>query len=163
MLLTLIISLLAGQTVYEWIDAKGQSHFTNDLSSIPAGAKRRVTAGEGLTVTPAGPAASGSTGDRPDGGISPPPPPTATVDTCALAQKQLAQLEQRLEQAKAAAAQTQDQENRNCQQVLLTHGHGSYAQCMAGRTEPAAADQLAQKQLETSRETLRRAQQNGCR
>ena len=43
MKLWLLLTLLGGQTIYEWVDGEGQSHFTNDERSIAAGAKRRVT------------------------------------------------------------------------------------------------------------------------
>ena len=87
----------------------------------------------------------------------------AAVDTCAQAQKQLARVVLQIEQRKGDARRLEDQASRNCQQLLRTHGDGEFARCMAGRSEAVAPDQLAQQQLETSRETLRRAQLNGCR
>lgn len=155
MVLTLLISLVSSQTMYEWVDAKGQSHFTNDPQSIPAGAKKRETKGAEVLVSPAATPAAAA---KPvDAGV-----PAVVVDTCALARKQLAEVERKLEQAKVDARKVQEQASQKCQQLLRTHGEGEFARCMASRSEAPAADQAGPKQLETSRETLRQAQQNGC-
>ena len=48
MRLALIITLLAGQTIFEWVDAQGQSHFTNDPQSIPGIIAEQMLAGRKL-------------------------------------------------------------------------------------------------------------------
>jgi hypothetical protein len=154
MRLALVITLLAGQTFFEWVDSRGQSHFTDDPRTIPAGAKRRETKGDEVMVSPAAGVKTVDAGAA---------APRVEVDTCALARQQLVAAEQRGEQAKSDARRMQEQASQKCQQVLLTHGQGEFARCMASRAEVVEPDQASQVQLETLRETLRRAQQSGCR
>jgi hypothetical protein len=153
MLLALVLSLVAGQTIYEWVDSKGTSHFTDDPSTIPPNAKRKVTTGAELTVTPAAP--------RPDGGAVAAPAPR---DTCAPALALVKDTERQLEQEKAEAAQADEKENQRCQDVLRLQGEPGYARCMAGREKPATSPQRAalEKRLEEAKDTLRRAQVGGC-
>lgn len=168
MKLVLLLALLAGPTIYEWVDAKGGTHFTDDPSTIPAGAKRRVTEGAEVMISPAAP--------RPDAGVARPtldagvvratlPTPEVGPDTCTAARKQISQLERQLQEAKGAFEETQEREAAACRQRLMTHGDATFAACMAGRSsEPDQAPTAAvQNQLEAARETLRRAQVSGCR
>ena len=157
MVMVLVVALLSGQVIYEWVDAKGQSHFTNDPGSIPAGAKRRATSGEALTVTPAV--------VKVDAGVVAPraaPPPAP--ETCGPARVRVAQLEKQLEDSKSVSDQVQERERKRCQEVLMVQGQGGFAQCMASRTQSGAVPSgAAQKDLEAARDVLRRAQISGCR
>ena len=155
-MLVLVVALLSGQSIYEWVDGAGQRHFTNDPSTIPQGARRRVTEGAELIITPAAP--------RPDAGVPAVPAAAAPVqDSCALAKQQISLLEKQTEQAKAAAVELYEREGRSCQQVLMLQGHPGFALCMASRTEAAAPSETAKKELEAAQEKLRQAQVNGCR
>ena len=149
MVMALMVALLSGQAVYEWIDAKGQSHFTNDPGSIPAGAKRRSTTGEALTVTPATP--------KVDAGVVV-APVAAARDTCAPARLRVALLEKQLEDSKTVTA-----ESTRCQEVLMLRGQGAFAQCMASRSQAGVPGENLQSELENSRDVLRKAQLSGCR
>lgn len=161
MVLALVVSLVSGQVIYEWIDSQGDSHFTDDVSTIPAKAKRRVTSGvEPIISVP-------RTG-APDGGsLTAQPAPTrpqapAGPDSCELARKRLQELEQQMEREKAAFAQAQAQEEERCREALNLLGRAAFAQCMAGRTQ-AAPPSSAASQMEQARDALRRAQVGGCR
>lgn len=171
MKLALLLSLLAGQTIYEWIDSKGESHFTDNPSTIPRDAKRRTTEGAELMV--ASPTAAA--GPRPDGGVpravpkAPPPAPVTPgasgPDSCVRVREQISQLERQQEALKTDFAQVQERENLQCQEVLRLSGQPDFARCMASRSKAPSPGQGAwlQKQLEAAQESLRRAQQDGCR
>ena len=95
----LVVSLLSGQVIYEWVDSKGESHFTDDVSTIPAKAKRRVTTGvEPVISVPRSPDA---------GKPAPTPPPVAPArpsgpDSCERARKQIQDVEQQAQREQAA-------------------------------------------------------------
>lgn len=154
MVLALVVALLGGQVIYEWVDAKGQSHFTNDASTIPSGVSRRETRGGEFSVVPASPPAPAK---KVEALVE------TSVDTCAEARVQISGLEQQLEEARVSADQWAEEQGRRCQQVLLVLGHPFFASCMAGRSEPPPPDEAVTKQLEDAREQLRRAQVSGCR
>jgi hypothetical protein len=156
MKLFLLISLLAGPTLYEWTDAKGGLHYTNDPSTIPANAKRKVTTGAEVMVSPAA--------GKGDGGVAPSTPAPTGLDSCVQAQKTVDQLERQLQEAKQVAPQTEEKENLACQEQLRLMGEPAFASCMAGRTGAPSkgAVEALQAQLESARDTLRRAQVSGC-
>lgn len=157
MKLMLVLALLGGQTLFEWVDAKGQSHFTNDESSIPAGVKRRVRQGQGLTVISAARSAdAGVASKAPDAG-------QGAGDSCALAKEAIATLEQEFERSRDQAKELQEREGRECQEVLMLQGQPGFARCMASRTEAAPQNEVLKNELEAARERLRQSQQNGCR
>ncbi len=155
MVIALVVALLSGQVIYEWVDAKGQSHFTNDQGSIPAGAKRRATSGEALTVTPAV--------AKVDAGVVAPAVVEKAPDTCGPARVRVAQLEKQLEDSKSVPDQVQERERKRCQEVLMVQGQGGFAQCMATRSQAGVSNDSVQNELEAARDTLRRAQIGGCR
>lgn len=149
MVLALVLALLGGQTLYEWVDELGESHFTDDVSTIPAKAKRRVTTGEEIMVTPAAP--------KIDAGVR---PARLGPDSCAQARAQIARLEQQREKEKVDFEKLKEAEGLACQRMQGATG-ARYAQCMASRTQ-AQPHSSTPAQLETAQETLRRAQANGC-
>lgn len=160
MKLLLVLSLLVGQTIYEWVDAKGESHFTNDPNSIPAGAKRRPTQGAEVLIEPS--AAKKVKPSGVDAGVVAARPPGP--DSCAQAREVISQLEAR----RAQAQQAKEQQGSRCQEVLNTHGQGDYARCMAGGADGADGADASRVEpvealLEGARATLRRAQEEGCR
>ncbi len=161
MTLTLLVALLSSQVIYEWVDAKGQSHFTDDRGSIPQGVKPRETKGGEVSVvksTPPAPVAQAA-----DAGVVE-EEETMAPDTCAVAQNELTQAEERAAAEQATQQQREEEETLQCGNVLLTHGQGSFAQCMAGRSDALMQDASAlQKQVEVARESLKLAQANGCR
>lgn len=157
MKLLLVLSLLVGQTIYEWVDEKGESHFTNDPNSIPAGAKRRPTQGAEVLIEPSAPKKVKPGGV--DAGVVAARPPGP--DSCAQAREVISQLESR----RAQAQQAKENQGSRCQEVLKTHGQGEFARCMAGGSDRADASGVdpVEVQLEGARATLRRAQEEGCR
>lgn len=163
MKLLLVLSLLVGQTIYEWVDKQGESHFTNDPSSIPAGAKRRVTEGAELMITSSGKSDSGVARSVVDAGVVPAAAPAP--DSCAAARLLISQLEAQREQEKAGVNQEQEQEAARCQQLLRTHGQAEFARCTAGvgKAPSRSKSGSIEKHLESAREMLRRAQVDGCR
>lgn len=162
MVLALVVSLLSGQVIYEWIDAKGDSHFTDDVSTIPPKAKRRVTSGvEPIISVPRSDGGSDAGGSA---AVAPRPRPQAPAgpDSCALARKRLEELEQQVAREKLAFEQAQAREDQRCQEVLNLSGRGAFAQCMASRTQ-AAPPSSAASRMEEAQDALRRAQVGGCR
>jgi len=154
MKLLLLLALGAGPTLYEWTDAKGGLHYTDDPSTIPATAKRKVTTGAELMITP--PAEKGDAGVA----VAPPPAP----DTCAEGRRRVSQLERQLQDAKLDGPKTEERENERCQEQLRLMGQAAFARCMAGRTKAPSkgAVEALQAQLESAQDTLRRAQISGC-
>lgn len=157
MVLALVVSLLSAQVIYEWVDSKGESHFTNDEKSIPAKAKRRVTTGADLVVVAA--KADAGVSAVADAGVAASPGP----DSCTLASQAVLKLEREVELAKVEAQQADEREYQRCQQALRLQGDFGYARCMSSRTKRPPPDTAAATKLEAARETLRRAQVNGCR
>lgn len=157
MVLALVVSLLSAQVVYEWVDSKGESHFTNDEASIPAKAKRRVTAGADLVVVAH--MADAGVSAVADAAVAASPGP----DSCTLARQAVLKLEREVELAKLEAQQADEREHQRCQQALRLQGDFGYARCMSSRTKRPPPDAAAATKLEEARETLRRAQVNGCR
>lgn len=156
----LVVALLSGQTIYEWVDGAGQRHFTDDPATIPQGTRRRVTEGAELMIIPAVPSS--------DAGVPPAPAPAPAAaspaqDSCALAKQRISLLEKKLEQTKAAPVELHEREGRSCQEVLMLQGQPGFARCMASRTPAAAPSEAGKKELEAAQETLRQAQLNGCR
>jgi hypothetical protein len=159
MLRALIITLALGQ-IYEWVDSKGESHFTDDVSTIPKGVKRRTTEGtapvvETQTAPKSAPAPAQPNVQKP-----------AAPDLCVAAKARVADLERELEAAKAAEAKAA-QTPSDCQALLRTQGQPAYARCIRFPDKTLAKPAPAQSprieiQLERAREDLRRAQVDGC-
>lgn len=159
-MLTLVLTLLVGQTIYVWTDKSGEDHYTDDLSSIPKGVKVRTTEGEPIDMI----STKGSEKEKPavaDAGVK----KKEEVDTCELGRKALTSAEQRLESARAE--KPKDNRHERCQSVLNTMGRGAYAQCMASGDDGSAAlkkkVEAAEHDVENAREFLRKAQAAGCR
>ncbi len=53
--LLLLSSTANAQTIYRWTDKKGEVHYTDEVSTVPKGAKLETTEGEELMVVPAPP------------------------------------------------------------------------------------------------------------
>lgn len=152
----LLVSLALSQTVYEWIDSKGESHFTDDVSTIPKGAKRRTTEGTAPVV---------ETKSAPAKPVPVKSAVTPAPDKCVAAQARVADVERRLGAARATAAQAAQQKDAtSCQALLRTHGQPAYAQCMMKQAEPAAPSAVPalEQELEQAKEALRRTQIDGC-
>ena len=156
MKLFLLITLLAGPTLYEWTDAKGGLHYTDDPSTIPADAKRKVTTGAEVMISPAA--------GKGDGGVAPSAPSSSGMDSCVQAHKTVDQLERQLQDSKQVAPRTEEKENQACQEQLHLLGEPAFARCMAARTAPPSngAVEALQARLESARDTLRRLQISGC-
>lgn len=166
MMLGLVVSLLASQAVYQWVDGQGQAHFTNVAESIPAGVQRReLTFGERVpmvrpseTGTRAPEARTSETAARP---AETPAPSPVQRDGCELAREQVAALEQQLAQGEESAQAEEARQAEACQQALNTLGEGAWLRCRAGLAAPAVSP--IKEQLDAAREGLRRAQAGGCR
>lgn len=163
----LLISLLLTQTTWEWTDAQGESHYTDDAASIPKGAKRRALNldPDDAPVVKAAPepkAASdaGEAPERRDAGPAPAPKPPA-LPSCAVAEKKVTDLEAAQEKARSDAAKAEEARQQRCQQRVRTHGRAAFATCLMEEKVPAPVD--LQPQIEAAREALRRVQQSGCR
>jgi hypothetical protein len=164
MTLTLLVALVSSQVVYEWVDAKGQSHFTDDRSTIPQGVKPREAKGGEVSVVPASTATVAEAADAGTDEEETRAEDGQAQDTCAVARSELARAEEQANTARQAQAQLEEDASLRCGNVLLTHGQGSFAQCMAGRAEAITRDDSAlQQQVEAARESLRAAQSHGCR
>lgn len=88
-LLTAVLFLstaAAAQTIYRWTDKRGEVHYTDDPSSLPAGAKLETTEGEELMVVPAAkvppPSIARPASPRPtrDGGVPAVSPQTGPIE-----------------------------------------------------------------------------------
>jgi hypothetical protein len=150
----LLLSLALSQTVYEWVDSKGESHFTDDVSTIPRGVKRRTTEGTAPVV---------ETRSAPAKPV-PAKPVTAGPEQCVAGQARVADIERRLAAARASATLAAQQKATNCTVLLRTQGQPAYAQCMMKHSEPAAPSAVPalEQELEQAKEALRRTQIDGC-
>ena len=144
-MLTLVVALLSSQVIYEWIDSKGDSHFTDDVSTIPAKAKRRTTTGVEpvLSIPRAGPHDAGLTRTdagaqidagltRADAGVAQGAAKPSGPDSCERASQRIEEIEQQQQREKQAFAQQVEAEEQQCQTALNTLGQAGYARCMAG-------------------------------
>jgi hypothetical protein len=164
--LHLLLLLVASQVLYEWTDAEG-THFTDDRTTIPRGAKVKTTAGDDISVVEGhGPATRGANTGAPDAGVRTSAPASRPqVDTCAVARRAVAEAEQalsrnveRVDPGEQCLAQLQHMANNG-------FARAEYARCMAGRQaqgESHARDEFSKQQLESARDALRRAQAAGC-
>ena len=175
MVLTLVVALLSSQVIYEWVDSKGESHFTDDASSIPAKVKRRTTTGvepvvsvpraesrdAGLNRTDGG-AQLDAGMTRADSGVAQVAAKPSGPDSCERARKRIQEIELQQQREMQAFTQQVEAEGQQCQTALNTLGQAGYSRCMAGRTQrqpPSGAG----AQLEEARDALRRVQIEGCR
>lgn len=152
----LLAALVLSQTVYEWTDSKGIQHFTDDLQSVPKGVKVRTTTGSDVTVVPAAPQPKATA------------PKASGVDTCGVARAKISELEQLRDKQKQDVVRLHEAEAAKCREQLAIRGHGSYARCGAGieqrvNDQTSAQDKNVETQLEAARDSLRRAQVDGCR
>ncbi|MGV3623939.1 MAG: DUF4124 domain-containing protein [Archangium sp.] len=159
-----LVALVLSQTIYVWTDAKGVEHFTDDQSTIPKGVKVRTTAGTELNVVEADKPAPKNDAKT---AVTIPASPKAPTN-CETARAQVTELEKQRADQTVAQAQLRDVEAKQCQQVLATRGQGDYARCTAGieaRVQNVAAMKTRDlsNQLDAARETLRKAQLDGCR
>lgn len=154
-MLPLLLAALLSQTVYEWTDAQGGVHYTDDRSTIPSNAKKvRTTAGDDVSVmklstTPTTRAT----------------PATPTKNVCDELKAKVASLESQRDALFKAYDARISEAQAQCQARLVTHGQGAYAQCVAStsaRVGAAPDDSSLKKELDDTREALRRAQLNGC-
>lgn len=155
----LLVALVLSQTIYVWTDAKGVEHFTDDQSTIPKNVKVRTTEGTELNVVSSEKAKTAT------------PAPTTTKSgstNCDAARAQVTALEKKRADQVAAQTQLRETEAKSCQQILATRGQGDYARCTAGVEQRVQAASTSQErdtstQLDAARETLRKAQLDGCR
>ena len=178
MMLGLVVSLLASQAVYQWVDGQGQAHFTNVAESIPAGVQRReLTFGERVPLVrpsetgarapearpseTAGRASETRTSESTARPAEAPAPSPVQRDGCELAQEQVDALEQQLAEGEESAQAEEARQAEACQQALNTLGEGAWLRCRAGIAAPSVSP--IKEQLDAARDGLRRAQAGGCR
>jgi phage I-like protein len=156
-MLTLLLAALLSQTMYEWTDAQGGAHFTDDRSTIPSNAKKvRTTTGQDVTVL--------KMSDSPK-----PAPvdaqPVATKNTCDELKKKIVSLEAQRDAMFRAYDARVSEAQAQCRATLVTHGQGAFAQCVAStnsRTGPTPDDATINKAINDTKDALRRAQVGGC-
>jgi hypothetical protein len=180
----LVVVLALGQSVYEWTDARGELHFTDDPSTIPKGVKVRTTDGEDINVISARrtaadagvqPKRAGPTSSpRPERATAPPWPELADgIDTsCSRAAAKVRELEERYAATRREADIIDAKLRLDCASLLNTHGHAEYEKCQAspgGRPSRRPTRTIVkpdvgpiERQLEAAREVHRRAQLAGC-
>ena len=78
------------------------------------------------------------------------------------ARQRVTALERQLSQRASLEAVELEGIGQLCQQILITHGQGDFARCMAARAE-AMTPNTTLAQRDQAREELRRAQAAGCR
>ena len=156
--LLLALAVVTGQTMYEWIDSSGESHFTDDASTIPKGAKRKTL--DGL------PEVSRMPTDRRAPTTTPAPkqpPRAAGPDSCQRALIEISKLESQLSQNGVATPEDEKRVMADCEKPRR-HGDASvYAQCIASRQARVDKGRELQQRLAEARENHRRAQVDGCR
>lgn len=156
-MLTLLLAALLSQTVYEWTDAQGGVHFTDDRSTIPSNAKKvRTTTGQDVTVL--------KTTDSPKPAAADAQPAPAK-NVCYELKAKIASLEAQRDALYRAYEARVSEAQAQCRTTLATHGQGAYAQCVASttsRTGAAPDDAAIKKEIDDTREALRRAQIGGC-
>ena len=155
-MLALLLTALLSQTVYEWTDAQGGTHYTNDRSTIPSTAKKvRTTDGESVTVLKTTPVAA--------------PVKSATPEpkriSCDELKKKVTSLEAQREALFKAYDARVSEAQAQCRSTLATLGQGAYAQCTASvlaRAGSAPDDSWLKKDIDAAKDELRRAQIGGC-
>ena len=160
MLRAALVVLCLGQTVYEWTDAQGQTHFTDDPSTIPAKARRKEFKPDPRRL----PVEVVSDAAAPDAG---PGDAGVPVDTCALARERIRAIEELIRVSQASAADRDERAGLRCRQLSLTLGEAALGLCHIDHPEDFQALDAgvheARARLEVERENLRRAQVRGCR
>lgn len=155
-MLTLLLAALLSQTVYEWTDAQGGVHYTDDKSSIPSGAKKvRTTAGDDVSVMKL------TTTTTPS-----PEPAAPSKNSCDELKAKISSLESQRDALFKAYEARLSEAQAQCRSQLATHGQGAYAQCVSSTTARAGAapdDSSLKKDIDDAKEALRRAQVSGCR
>ena len=154
-MLTLLLAALLSQTVYEWTDAQGGVHFTDDRSTIPSNAKKvRTTTGQDVTVL--------KMTDSPKPAPANAQPAAAPAkNACDELKAKVASLEAQRDAIYRAYEASVSEAQAQCRAKLATHGQGAYAQCVAStnsRTGAAPDDARIKKDIEDAKEALRRAQ-----
>ncbi|MFT3706831.1 MAG: DUF4124 domain-containing protein [Archangium sp.] len=158
MLLALAVSVLLGQaTTYEWVDEKGETHFTDDVSTVPKRAKVKTTTGGDLSVIEREPK------------NAPPQPPKKdkpTWDTCEVAKRRLDVALAKLEEAKKKFELEQLRYEGKCAEIASRFGAEEEARCLKrGRKAVAAPTpkySALQTEVDRQQDELRRAQVSGC-
>ena len=157
MLLTLALTLALGQTMYEWVDAQGESHFTDDLASVPKGVKVRTTDGADISTIESSP---------PPTKPAPTPQKPSSVDTGALARSKLERLQARLDDAKKKHELALLRYDGQCAEIRTRFGADEEARCLKrGRKAaavPAPTYGALEKEVEQAQDAYRRAQVSGC-
>ncbi|MFZ5440654.1 MAG: DUF4124 domain-containing protein [Myxococcota bacterium] len=149
----LVATSASAQNIYEWVDASGEHHFTDDPTKVPKNVKPKVTAQEAPpTPTPAPPRTPGTSSPR----------PTSQLADCEGPRARIVELEKAIVRAKELVEQRRKDHAAKCHSRLLTHGQPGYAVCMAEEIKDADTSSQ-EKALEEARDQLRRAQISGCR
>lgn len=158
-LLALALSLTLSQTMYEWTDAKGETHFTDDKGSIPRGAKVKTTEGGDVTTMEEVKTPSPSRPDKRNKG--------GEVDTCARAKKKVDALELKLAKSKQEYELAQLRYDGKCAEIASRFGAAEEARCLRrGRksvTPPTPNDAALRAEYAGANDELRKAQVSGCR
>lgn len=157
-MMRVLLLLVSSQVIYTWTDASG-THYTDDPSTAPKGAKLKRTEGEELSTLTTEPTTR-------DAGVSLMAQKPKGPDTCAAAVAQVATAER----AVSDAANVPEPGSKCFQQLSPGGRYGAgqvgYARCMADReAETTANRQRAERaaaSLEAAREALRMAQISGC-
>ncbi len=149
-MISIVLAIALCQTIYEWTDADGVLHMTDDSSAIPAGANVKKT-------------------DRPPHvpSVKTTHKPTSVSrpNTCQAAKARVAAVERELVEAKEAIVKAESAEMASCQAKLNQLGQGAYAQCVGSRPSHEKLEQRVkdiEKRLEEANETLRKTQIRGC-
>ncbi|MFO0596710.1 MAG: DUF4124 domain-containing protein [Myxococcaceae bacterium] len=155
---TLLLALLLGQTIYEWVDSKGESHFTDDQSSIPKGAKVRTTSGAPVMVMPM---PQNEAPRSSDGGLIGVPSTSRELPSCSKAKDEITAIEARIAKLKSDYAQLQSTRSARCRATIQGQTQVGYAQCMQAGDPPP--DLITPGlELDEARERLRKLQVSGC-
>ncbi len=159
MKLCLLTLMLLAQT-WEWTDAQGVTHFTDDRSTIPKGAQAKQTEGDDISevAAPAMPRV-----------VKPVSSKRSGVDRCAQGKKRVDQLEVQVAQAERTQFLSEAAYRNDCGALMSA----DRVDCQAlmprfrpsRRPAPAPTSPSLERlksDLEKARDELRKVQSDGC-
>ncbi len=176
-MLAWLLALVVSNTVYAWTDAQGLTHYTDDPTRVPAGARVRTTAGAHISVVPSGAAQFSG---RQRAAATPVVKPAASKTACDVLREDIVVLERQVAASLTVKTVTTDSASwtpqRDVREALLACqppaldfalNEGQLAHCVWSRLDGgdavAAPTPAPAQRLDEARARLRDLEWKGCR